>query len=170
MTNNYVFFSTYPEFINCDVIAIPTKYDFKPYAYGFQKDSPYLDLFNFYIKELREKGVLKQILKKHESQSQICPDYSGKSLGFGSCFTAFVILIAGLCLGLCLFTFETCAHYFGCHITLWNYGTHTELNPKNFRNICDNQKLEILSLKAKVKDLESQMIGKQKYPYDTNYQ
>jgi hypothetical protein len=123
-----------------------------------------LALFNFYLKELREKGVLKQILKKHESPSQFCPDYSGKSLGFGSCFTAFVILIAGLCLSLCLFTFETCAHYFGCHIPLWNYGIHTELNPKNFRNIFGNQKLEIQSLKAKVKSLESQMIGKQKYP------
>jgi hypothetical protein len=42
--------------LDCEVIAIPAKYDFKPYAYGFQKDSPYLGLFNHYLKEMREKG------------------------------------------------------------------------------------------------------------------
>ena len=31
--------------------------------------------------------------------SQVCPDYSGKPLGFDNCFTAFVVLIAGLVLG-----------------------------------------------------------------------
>jgi hypothetical protein len=110
-----------------------------------------LDLFNFYLKELREKGVLKQILKKHESPSQFCPDYSGKSLGFGSCFTAFVILIAGLCFALCLFTVETCAHYFRFHIPLWNYGIHKEINPKNFRHILDYQKFETARLLKKRK-------------------
>ena len=42
--------------MDCEVIVIPAKYDFKPYAYGFQKDSPYLGLFNHYLKEMREKG------------------------------------------------------------------------------------------------------------------
>jgi hypothetical protein len=126
-----------------------------------------LDLFNFYLNELKEKGILKQIHKKYEGPGQFCPDYSGKSLGLGSCFTAFVVLIAGLCFGLCLFTVETCAHYFGFHIPLWNYGIHTEINPKNFRNILDYQKMEIRSLEAKVKGLESQMIGKKRYSYVT---
>ena len=48
--------SAFPEYLDCDVTVIPAKYDFKPYAYGFQKDSPYLGLFNHYLKELREKG------------------------------------------------------------------------------------------------------------------
>ena len=55
----YIFLPTtsaFPEYLDCDVTVIPAKYDFKPYAYGFQKDSPYLGLFNHYLKELREKG------------------------------------------------------------------------------------------------------------------
>ena len=77
------------------MIAIPAKYDPKHCAYGYQKDSPYQGLFNFYLKEMREKGSLKQILNKYETGTQFCPDESGKPLGFESCFTAFMALIAG---------------------------------------------------------------------------
>ena len=87
--------SSYPEYASCQLIIIPAKYDFKPYAYGFQKDSPYLGLFKHYLKELREKGVLEQILIKYESGAQFCPDESGKPLGFESCFTAFLVLLLG---------------------------------------------------------------------------
>ena len=88
------------------MIVIPTKYDFKPYAYGFQKDSPYLGLFNHFLKEMREKGSLKQILNKYESGAQVCPDESGKSLGFESVFTAFLALLSGLVLGFILLILE----------------------------------------------------------------
>ena len=88
------------------MIAIPAKYDFKPYAYGFQKDSPYLGLFNHYLKEMREKGALKQILNKYESGAQVCPDESGKPLGFESVFTAFLALLSGLALGLVIYGLE----------------------------------------------------------------
>ena len=96
---NYVFlffllaYRAFPEYAACEVIAIPAKYDFKPYAYGFQKDSPYLPLFNHYLKDMREKGSLNQILKKYEAAPQVCPDSSGLPLGFDSCFTAFLLLI-----------------------------------------------------------------------------
>jgi hypothetical protein len=121
-----------------------------------------LDLFNFYLKELREKGILMEIHKKYDSPDQFCPDYSGKSLGFNSCVTAFVILIVGLCFALFLFSIETCAHYFGFHIPCSNsYGR------KHFNTILDKQKLDIWCLKAKVKGLESQILGMKKYPYVT---
>ena len=87
------YFRAFPEYAACEVIAIPAKYDFKPYAYGFQKDSPYLPIFNHYLKDMREKGSLNQILKKYEAAPQVCPDSSGLPLGFDSCFTAFLLLI-----------------------------------------------------------------------------
>ena len=87
------YFRAFPEYAACEVIAIPAKYDFKPYAYGFQKDSPYLGIFNHYLKDMREKGSLNQILKKYEAAPQVCPDSSGLPLGFDSCFTAFLLLI-----------------------------------------------------------------------------
>ena len=88
-------YSEFSSYKSCKMIAIPTKYNFKPYAYGFQKDSPYLGLFNHYLKEMREKGVLKQILNKYETGTQVCPGESGKPLGFESCFTAFLALLSG---------------------------------------------------------------------------
>ena len=60
-------------------MATPAKYDFKPFAYGFQKDSPFLPMFNYYINEMKEKGSLEQIQAKYEPPKQICPDYRWKN-------------------------------------------------------------------------------------------
>ena len=89
--DNYFGVITLDAYINCKILGTPGKYDFKPYAYGLQKDSPYLPLFNYYLNEMKEKGSLEQIKVKYTSQPQVCPDYSGKSLGIGSVFTAFAI-------------------------------------------------------------------------------
>ena len=62
-------------------------------AYAFQKDSPYLEIFNYFIRELREKGAKKQILEKYESRGQVCPDMSGKPLEINTSFTAFILLL-----------------------------------------------------------------------------
>ena len=85
--------SASPEYTSCEVIAIPGKFALTPFGYGFQKNSPYLGLFNYFLHEMREKGVLKEILVKYESAAQVCPDLSGKPLGINSSFTAFLLLI-----------------------------------------------------------------------------
>ena len=41
--------SAFPEYADCQLIAIPAKYDFKPIAFGLQKDSPFLEIFNHYF-------------------------------------------------------------------------------------------------------------------------
>ena len=50
------------------------KGDRKPSAFGFQKDSPYLDVFNFYLKEMQEKGAIGEILK--DIMPENCRNYS----------------------------------------------------------------------------------------------
>ena len=92
--------------MDCKIIAIPAKYNFKPYAYGFQKNSPFLPLFNYYLEEMREGGSLDKILEEYKSQPQICPDDSGKPLGFGSVFTAFGIWCFGFGIGILIFGLE----------------------------------------------------------------
>ena len=87
-------------------MATPGKYDFKPYAFGFQKDSPFLSLFNYNLNEMKEKGSLKQIQVKYEPPPQICPDYRGKSLGTGSVFSAFCVLFSGVGIALIFFGLE----------------------------------------------------------------
>ena len=106
-------FRSFDVYINCEILAIPAKYDYKPYAYGFQKDSPFLPLFNYYLKEMKEKGSLKQIQAKYDPQPQFCPDFSGKPLGVGAVFTAFGVLFFGLCVALILFCIEKIGHVLG---------------------------------------------------------
>ena len=94
------------EYASCKLIAIPGRYDYKPYAFGFQKYSPYLPIFNYYIKAMQEKGSMDQVLEKHAPAPQICPDLTGKALGFNSCISAFLILMGGATAGLILLAIE----------------------------------------------------------------
>ena len=84
--------STGKAYLDCKVIVLAAKYDVKPYSFGFQKNSPYVGLFNFHLKKMRERGVIKETLKKI-TPPQVCPDLSGKPLGINSSFTAFLLLI-----------------------------------------------------------------------------
>ena len=104
--DNFFGMAATQEYVDCKIVATPGKYDFKPLAYGFQKDSPYLYLFNHFINEKREKGSMASVLTKYETGAQICPDYSGKSLGISTCIGAFIVLIIGVILCGCLFVVE----------------------------------------------------------------
>ena len=84
--------STGKAYLDCKVIVLPAKYDVKPYSFGFQKNSPYVGLFNFHLKKMRERGVIKETLKKI-TPPQVCPDLSGKPLGINNSFTAFILLL-----------------------------------------------------------------------------
>ena len=55
---------------------------------------------------MRENGKLGKILLEYEASPQVCPDSSGLPLGFESCFTAFLLLLAGMSMGLILFCLE----------------------------------------------------------------
>ena len=131
---------SFDAYINCKIVATPAKYDFKPYAYGFQKDSPFLPLFNYYLNEMKEKGSLKQIQVKYEPPSQICPDYNGKSLGFSSVFAAFGLLVSGFGFAVILFGLETLTLSFGMKWSIFNsYGVVD--HPDEFY---ENDKLALL--------------------------
>ncbi len=68
--DNFFAVRTYAEYSDCEIIAIPERFDTKPYAYGFQKNSPFLGPFNYFLKQLRERGATKQILEVYESRPQ----------------------------------------------------------------------------------------------------
>ena len=104
-------------------MATPGKYDFKSVAFGFQKDSPFLPLFNYNLNRMREKGSLKQIQVKYEPPPQVCPDYSGKSLGVRSVFSAFGVFFFGVGIAFILFGLEKLTQSFGMKWSIFNsYG------------------------------------------------
>ena len=90
-----VFDSSTTQYLECKIIALPRKYEFKPYAFAFQTDSPYLKLFNYYINRLRESGALEKIHKAYQPAPQVCPNLTGKALGFKNCISAFLVILVG---------------------------------------------------------------------------
>ena len=102
----YMEFINFPEYISCDVIPIPGKYDVKHVSFGFQKNSPYLNVFNYYLMAMEERGISQQILEKYAASPPFCPDKSGQALGLDSCFTGFYVLFAGFIVGFSLFLLE----------------------------------------------------------------
>ena len=50
--DNYFTIRTYEKYQKCLIVDIPTPYDQKVLSYAFQKNSPYLDLFNYHLKVL----------------------------------------------------------------------------------------------------------------------
>ena len=69
-------FRVFEEFISCKIVVMPGgKFDFKPYAIGYQKDSPYNEILDFHINMLRETGTLQSIVSSYRGQPQECEDY-----------------------------------------------------------------------------------------------
>ena len=136
------------EFVDCKILAAPGKYDFKPYAIGYQKNSPYAGMLDYHIEEMRENGVLDNIKNKYSPPPQKCPDYrldkfkqlfsltntctidlpfSGKPLAFVNVFTAFVVGLLGLIISIGLFIMEMITAKYG------SGGCKEVMNAYNYR-------------------------------------
>ena len=145
-------------FVNCKIVATPGKYNYKHIAYGLQKDSPFLPIFNYYLNAMKEKGIFKQIQDKYEPSPQICPDYSGKSLGVGSVFVAFCVLLFGVGIAVILFGLEKLTKSFGMELFIFNcYGVvdHTdEFDENDTMALLASKNNEIVLLKQEILVLE----------------
>ena len=83
-------FRSTKEFIDCEIIAIPGRYDFKPLAFGYQLNSPYAGVLDYHIKLIRENGALDQIVTKYQRGRQVCPDLRcriGRSIPLTTMYT-----------------------------------------------------------------------------------
>ena len=47
--------------MDCQIIVVPGKFDFKHFAMGYQKNSPYAEIFDYHIEKMRQSGVLDNI-------------------------------------------------------------------------------------------------------------
>ena len=81
-------FSYTKEYAKCKIIAIPYKFNFVSYAFAFQKHSPYLPIFNYYLKLLDEQGTLHKLSLKYQSLPQNCHGSGGNPIGN---FTKFLL-------------------------------------------------------------------------------
>ena len=95
------------EYQDCLILAVDGAYFKRPYAWAFQKHSPYLDGFNYFLQDFIEKGTWDAIQSKYEPQPQNCPDLSGMPVSWGTCFTAYMVLCGGFLLALFVLILES---------------------------------------------------------------
>ncbi len=127
-----------------------------------QKDSPFLPLFNYYLKEMREKGSMKQTLDKYESPPQVCPDLNGKPLTFSAVFTAFGVLLMGVAVAIILFCTENIAVLLGLDLPflyMYGVGDAPPFNESTIMRILMLKDDEINELRREVKSLKMKKGG-----------
>ena len=94
----YLFFRASKEFQKCLIVRTEAKYHEVPLAWIFPKNSPYTEIFDYYLLEFIEKGQWSSMQKKHMPLPQVCPDFSAEPIGFESSCTPFLIFIIAIIL------------------------------------------------------------------------
>ena len=155
MTKILLHCRTLDAYIYCKIVTTQGKYNYEPTAYGFQKDSPFLPLFNYYLNVIKEKGNVEQILRKYEPPPQICPDYSGKALGVSSVFSGFGVLFSSIGIALILFGLEKLTRSFGIKWSIFNsYGVVDDHRDEFYENgkmaLLESKNNEIVLLKQEI--------------------
>ena len=69
----YDWMASSPQFRNCRIVATPGIYGTRPTGIAYQKDSPYVDTFDYYIERMRASGIIERIKEKYKQPPQICP-------------------------------------------------------------------------------------------------
>ena len=96
---------SYNEYLKCEIIAVPPKYFPFQMGYTIQKNSSFFDVFSFYIKQMKESGVVDRLKILHEGKPQVCPTLEGKPLHLRQCFSILCIIAVGMGLSLICFRY-----------------------------------------------------------------
>ena len=147
----------YKEYTECKLVLLPTKYDFKPGSFGLQKNSPFLPLINYYLLKMEEAGALNQIRKKYETKPPICPDYTGKALGFNSSFSAFSVWLCGAILAVALFSIEIFSKLIGKKFSILECYDKINVLETKIPSNYDEIRNYICSMESKIKELNTEL-------------
>ena len=128
------------------------QYDFKPYALGYQKDSPYREILDFHINMMRETGRLGNIVSSYRGQPQECTDFSGSPLPWQIVFTAFGVLLFGAFLSMSFFITEHVLGKSKVGKLLMNSYNYRIVPPDFNENLCDSCRNNVLTIEPKFKE------------------
>ena len=94
------------EYKQCKVIILPKTYTTNRVAIGFQKDSPFSGLIDYYIKQMKQDGALDKFIQDYKVLPQTCPDNTGKALGFNNLMFPFLVMASGCLISLIIALIE----------------------------------------------------------------
>ena len=96
----------YDPYLSCKIIDTGVIYNRITFNFAMPKNSQYYAAFYYHISKLKEGGVIKRYQNEEEPTAQNCPDFSGKAITGGQCFTAFLTLMIGAGVSSVWFIFE----------------------------------------------------------------
>ena len=86
----------YAPYLTCKVVDTGVQFFPVAFAYAMPKNSPFYAAFHYHISQLKAIGTVQRAVEAYESESQVCPNYSGMPLSISQCFTAFLFLLIGV--------------------------------------------------------------------------
>ena len=88
------------------IVLTKGKYMRHEVSWVFPKNSPYLNIFNYYFENFKENGIWKSIEERHKIHPQVCPELSGQPIEYSSCISAFLALLLGIIISSFVMTME----------------------------------------------------------------
>ncbi|XP_076031725.1 putative glutamate receptor isoform X2 [Oratosquilla oratoria] len=103
--SNFVFVGTYEiqrlDFTGaCIFQAAKQHIAYNDGALGWRKGSPYVHIFDYYLGVMREAGMLKKLKDYYYNRPYMCPNRPYMALNIQQVFTAFLVLLIGMCAGI----------------------------------------------------------------------
>ena len=84
-------------YLSCDVVDTGVNIRTTQLAWSVSKNSPFYSAFSYHLAKLQEIGGVDKYSEAYKESDKMCPYYSGKPLPIKQCYTAFIVLISGIC-------------------------------------------------------------------------
>ena len=93
---------------NCKLLPIPGEYMTGYVTFGIQKDSPYGELLDYFLRKLTEGGHVAKLQLKYLASTHLnCKgNNKGQAIGLETALPAIIIMIAGIIIGAIFFIIE----------------------------------------------------------------
>ena len=104
----------------CELVSAKTRYGLNSITFAFQQNSPYIELFNYHIRQLKEKGLATEAFNPNSEADECGRDNSAgqfRRFSYDDVFSAFVVCAFGCVTAAIYCISEKVRHYYKRKIT-----------------------------------------------------
>ena len=99
----------------CELFAAKKRYGLNSISFAFQQNSPYIKLFNYHIRQIKEKGLATEAFNPNNDADECGKENNGnqfRSFSNDDVFSAFVVCAFGCIAAVAYCIFEKVKHYY----------------------------------------------------------
>ena len=99
----------------CELFAAKKRYGLNSISFAFQQNSPYIKLFNYHIRQIKEKGLATEAFNPNNDADECGKENNGnqfRSFSNDDVFSAFVVCAFGCLAAVAYCIFEKVKHYY----------------------------------------------------------